>query len=213
MSTLNIAKFVILFLMLILLIQSINIIIANVFIQEEVVIKENNEISESIRKTIKYKEAESNIQLIEVNNVLESKNNTTTKVIVNQPLLELEIKKINLIRPIYDIQSSENIIDRNVTIMKESEMPNTENGNLILGAHSGIGSIAYFNDLNKLKVDDEIKIKHNNISYVYKIANIYEDLKDGRITIRRDYNKTTLTLFTCNPTNKSQYLIVIAYQK
>ena len=40
-------------------------------------------------------------------------------------------------------------------------------------------------------------------------THIYNDYKDGRITIRRDINDTTVTLFTCNLLNKNNYLVII----
>lgn len=131
----------------------------------------------------------------------------------NEALLMVEIDKINLKRSVYKVDSKENIVDKNVAIMKESDLPDIESGNLILGAHSGDGPLAYFNNLIKLRKNDEINISYNNKVYTYEVATIYDDIKDNKIVIRRDMKKTTLTLFTCKNNEKNKYLVIIAYLK
>ena len=56
----------------------------------------------------------------------------------------LEIPKIGLKRGFYNIDSRYNNIQYNVTLVQGSNMPDVQNGNLILMAHSGWASISYF---------------------------------------------------------------------
>lgn len=134
--------------------------------------------------------------------------NNGNKVIEN-PIMLLKIPKINLYNYIYDKDSIKNNIDMNIQIMKESNMPNENNGNVVLGGHSGSGPVAYFNGLVYLSIGDKIILEYFDKQYIYVVSNIYNDYKDGRITIRRDINDTTVTLFTCNLLNKNNYLVII----
>ena len=128
------------------------------------------------------------------------------------PIGMLIIDKIGLKQLFYDRYHPKNNIDENITLMKESNMPNETKGNVIIGAHSGSGYIAFFNELHSLQIDDEIKIKYQQKVYTYRVKQKYLDNKDGKIRIHRDPNLDTLTLFTCNNNDKKNYLVVIAYK-
>lgn len=124
-----------------------------------------------------------------------------------QYIAVLEIPKINLKRGVYDKTSEFNTVDKNIEILEDSDMPNINKGNFILAGHSGTGRLAFFNDLDKLDIDDEIIVYYQNIKYVYKIDNIYNVKKDGTIEIyKKDTNMITLT--TCNQENKEEQLII-----
>ncbi len=133
--------------------------------------------------------------------------------VLEKPIISLIIPKINLHNDIYDKNSIKNNIDMNVQIMKYSNMPNENNGNVVLGGHSGSGSVAYFNDLVHLSIGDEIILEYCDKKYIYVVSNIYNDYKDGRISIKRNINDTTVTLFTCNLLNKNHYLVIIGTLK
>lgn len=124
-------------------------------------------------------------------------------------VMKIIIPKVDVNNNIYDYSSPLNNIDLNVSIMKESDLPDVENGNVIIGAHSGYGPLAYFKKLNLIEIDDYVKIIYNDNTYNYRVVNKYLDEKDGSIYIRRNYNKNTLTLYTCNPNDKENFLVVI----
>ncbi len=126
------------------------------------------------------------------------------------PIMYLNIEKINVHNAVYEKNSINNDVNKNVTIMNESNLPTDKFGNVILGAHSGVGRLAYFKDFGQLEINDEITIDYDNKKYKYVIKRIYTDDKDGKIVIRRNLNKNTLTLFTCNPSDNQNYLIIIA---
>lgn len=130
------------------------------------------------------------------------------EIIEDSPIIELYIPKIKLKNLVYNLDSDLNDIDKNVVLMNGSDMPNVNNGNLILGGHSGIGKTAYFNKFNNLEIDDEIIVKYDNLLYKYNIVNIYLDDKDGRIRISQ-LNYTSIVLFTCMPGDKNNYLVII----
>ena len=122
----------------------------------------------------------------------------------------LEIPKINLNRGFVDINSEDNNISKNVTIVDSSDMPDVDKGNFILAAHSGSAYISYFNDLYKLNKGDYAYVTYRGVKYTYQITNIYTQPKTGKIGIYRDHEKTTLTLVTCTNFDKTTQTIYIA---
>ena len=122
----------------------------------------------------------------------------------------LEISKIKFRRGFYNIDSKLNTVEANIEIIKGSEMPDVTNGNLIIAGHSGTGWKAFFKDLYKLEVGDEAVVTYAGINYKYKITNIYKEKNTGTVSIKRNYDKTTLTLITCTKDDSSTQTIYIA---
>lgn len=122
----------------------------------------------------------------------------------------LEIPKISLNKGFVDINSADNNIEKNVTIIETSDMPDVDKGNFILAAHSGTAYISYFRNLYLLNKGDYAYITYNGVKYTYQITNIYLQAKTGQIGIYRDTNKTTLTLVTCTKDDEAHQTIYIA---
>lgn len=115
---------------------------------------------------------------------------------------KLIINKINLNEELFPIGSNENTIERHVSILKDS----TEDL-MIIAAHSGIGPIAYFQELDKLELNDEIILIIKDNKTVYKVKDIWEEKKNGYININKE-NTKQLILTTCSP-NKEGFQLVI----
>ena len=126
-----------------------------------------------------------------------------------RPIGTINISKINLNNNLYSINSKLNTVDKNIEVLKSSDMPDVNNGNFILAAHSGFSSIAYFYNLYKLDIGDEVIINYNNRKYVYHISKIYDVMKTGKVSIKRDKNKRAITMITCK--GKDKQLVVIGY--
>lgn len=122
----------------------------------------------------------------------------------------LEIPKIKFKRGFYNIDSSLNTVEANIEIIKGSSLPNVTNGNLIIAGHSGTGWKAFFKDLYKLEIGNEAIVTYSGLNYKYKITNIYKEKNTGTISIKRNYDKTTLTLVTCTKDDNSTQTIYIA---
>lgn len=86
-------------------------------------------------------------------------------------------------------------------------MPSEENSILFLAAHSGIGKVAFFEELDKLKLEDEIIINYQNNLYKYRIKNIWEEPKNGYIHINKTQKKE-LILTTCSPKKEKKQLVI-----
>lgn len=121
----------------------------------------------------------------------------------------LEIPKINIRRGFLNIKDKENNVNKNLQVIKGSDMPNVKNGNLIIAAHSGNSYISYFKNLYKLSNDDIAYVYFNNIKYTYKVAGKYDVEKTGKVVIHRDNKKNTLTLITCSQTDKTKQIVYI----
>lgn len=121
----------------------------------------------------------------------------------------LRINKINLIRGLVDESSNLNNIEYNVQIIKGSNMPDIVGGNLILASHSGNARISYFKNLDKLEIDDEAEVDYKNKTYTYKVVDVYDVDKNGKVEIKRNLSKTTLTLITCKRNTEKQLVVIL----
>ena len=64
-------------------------------------------------------------------------------------------------------------------------------------------------DLNKLSAGDEIMVYYLNNVYTYKVDFTYDVLKNGYVSLKRDYSKSTITLITCLGLDRQ--LVVVGY--
>lgn len=119
----------------------------------------------------------------------------------------LKIDKIKLYEPLYEKNSTHNNVEENITILEESILPEKENSIIFLAAHSGTGDIAYFENLDKLKIGDEIKLEYNNTMYIYEIIDIWEEDKNGYIHVNKK-EENQLILTTCSPTTENKQLVI-----
>lgn len=124
-------------------------------------------------------------------------------------IAELTIPKIGLVRGLVSIDSPYNDVDHNITIIGGSEMPNVDKSNLILASHSGNCYYCYFNQLYRVEMGDEASVTYRNTKYTYKVVDIYNVSKNGQVTIRRNKNKTILTLITCTKNSKTEQTVYI----
>lgn len=147
---------------------------------------------------------------IKVNIVSIDNENTINNEGVNNYLGVISIPKINLEQGFYDIDNPMNNVDKNIELISNSNMPDVENGTLILAAHSGNDRVSYFNKLYKLNIDDEIEIIYNKSKYLYKLIDIYEVEKTGSITLHNINNITSLVLVTCSNFNNDLQVVYIS---
>ena len=86
-------------------------------------------------------------------------------------------------------------------------MPNEFYSHLFLASHSGSNYNAYFNNLSKLELNDEIYLLFNGVKYTYEVNNIFEVEKDGKIEINDTNNVKMLTLITCHIGTNKQIVV------
>ena len=120
----------------------------------------------------------------------------------------IKIPKIGVEKGLCKKGSSCNNGNQNIQILNEASYPDVANGNFILAGHSGSGRTAYFKNVHKLKIDDEINVVYGGYEYKYKIVNIYDIDKTGTASIVRNREKTTLTLITCRHNTNKQIIVI-----
>ena len=120
----------------------------------------------------------------------------------------IKIPKIGLEKGLANKGSYYNNVNRNILVVKESDMPDKDKGNVILAGHSGNGRTAYFKNLHKLERDDEVSIFYNGNEYKYKVLNHYDIEKTGTANIVRNAEKSTLTLITCRHNTNKQIIYI-----
>lgn len=171
-------------------------------INEKTVIKEDIKIEEYIQET--------NTELVENTDAEKTKEETKQETPKIEYLMVLEIPKINLKKGLNNINSKYNNVSYNIQILKESSMPDVENGNLILAGHNGSSSVSFFRNLEKLKKDNDVFIYYNGFKYRYKIDKFYDVNKTGKVSIKRE-NKTSITLITCKKGTNDKQVVYIGY--
>lgn len=121
----------------------------------------------------------------------------------------LEIPSIGVKRGFLNINDKNNVVNKNIQVIEKSDMPDIKNGNLIIAAHSGSGRVSYFKNLYKLTTSDTAYIHYNGVKYTYRVVNRYEVEKAGEVVIKRNNDKTTLTLISCSQTDKTKQIVYI----
>src|SRR5574344_499476 len=121
----------------------------------------------------------------------------------------LEIPSIGIKRGFLNINDKNNVVNKNIQVIEKSDMPDIKNGNLIIAAHSGSGRVSYFKNLYKLATSDTAYIHYNGVKYTYSVVNRYEVEKTGEVVIKRNNDKTTLTLISCSQTDKTKQIVYI----
>lgn len=115
----------------------------------------------------------------------------------------LEIKKINLLSPIVEGVSEENL-KYSIAHFENSSLPDEE-GNCVLGAHNNVyGSI--FENLNELEVGDIIELNYKNKVYKYKVFT-KKVIEPTDFTLLEKGEGKEITLVTC--TNRAKNRLVV----
>ena len=149
----------------------------------------------------------------EVNSYLNNYNEDVGYINKEEYLGILEIKKIKLKKGFYKLNSNLNNVDKNIMIVSSSDMPNVNNGNLILASHSGNSSVSYFRYLDKLDMEDIASIYYLGKKYDYKLINYYDVNKNGSVQIIRNNDINTLTLITCKKNTDKQTVFIFELNK
>ena len=165
-----------------------------------------NQVSQDKKKVDEFMNGQDETEIVEIDgegNFFEEVKNDYDYVGV------LEIPSIDFMKGFHEYGNINNHVDKNLEVIEPSDMPNVVNSNLIIAAHSGTGSKAFFKNLHKVKVDDLVNVYYEGVIYVYKVVDIYEVDKTGEVEINRNGNNTTLTLITCKPKDDTKQIVVI----
>lgn len=151
-----------------------------------------------------YIDYQNNIEVINDNELLMEKFYTKRK---SEYVAILEIPNIKFKRGLYNKESSNNIIDKNIVFLNSSDMPSEINSRVVIVGHSGDDSNSYFKNLYKLKRTNLMHLYYENYKYTYKISDIYEVKKTGTIALESKKDISTLVLVTCKGYTKQLVII------
>ncbi len=120
----------------------------------------------------------------------------------------LNIPKINLSQKIYNKNSKDNNLDKGILVLDETNYLEEDHSKIILAAHSGSHHASYFENLDKLSLNDEISIKRDDKIYYYRIIDKYLEEKDGDIEFR-NYDENYIVLTTCDTKDKTKQVVIV----
>lgn len=120
------------------------------------------------------------------------------------PIAILEIPKINL--KVVVAEGVENdIIKYAVGHFKETVMPG-EVGNCALAGHRNYDTGEFFLKINKLKVDDEIKISTHENTFTYKVTESFTVAPEDTYVLDKS-DEAIITLVTCTYDGKERLIV------
>lgn len=120
----------------------------------------------------------------------------------------LSIPKLSFQKGFYQIDSLKNDVNQNIQVLSSSEMPNVKGSSLILAAHIGKSYLGYFNNLDKLTINDTIDIYYQDKQYQYEVFNIKEIPKTGYLSFNKNVHENYLILTTCSKMKNHQLVIM-----
>lgn len=167
-------------------------------------IKENEKDKKQVEKFINEMNNENDTEIVQETF---KKSNSTSYT--EKYLMAIEIPKIRLKKGIYNKNSEYNSVKYGLQIMKQSNMPDTKYGNVILASHSGSSNISYFDKLDKIEFGDKVYIYYQGDKYIYIIDYVYEQEKNGDVKIIKDKSQTTISLITCKKNSKDKQLVYV----
>lgn len=131
----------------------------------------------------------------------------------NNYMAVLEIPKINLKRGIFDRNNIYNNVNKNVYMLKETILPDENDiSHIILAAHAGNSYRAFFKNLKKLEMNDNIYFYYKGIKYIYEVINKYEIKKTGKFEFKQS-NNSDITLISCINGTRKQIVYVATLVK
>lgn len=195
--------------LVIIIFSLVSISISFFIITYKIFSKYQNELNNDIQVE-KYFEIENNPKddVLDINNNDNAKTVESVKKIEENYIGILSIEKIGFQRGFYKIDSKLNNVNKNIEVLKSSNMPDVYHGNLIIAGHSGTSKTAYFKNLNKLEIGDIAKVNYQAKTYKYELVKIYEIAKTSNASIIRNQNKNTLTLITCKRKSNQQLIFI-----
>ncbi len=120
------------------------------------------------------------------------------------PIAILEIPKINL-KVVVAEGVEKDIIKYAVGHFEETVMPG-ELGNCALAGHRNFDTGEFFLKINKLKVDDEIKISTHENTFTYKVTESFTVAPEDTYVLDKS-DEAIITLVTCTYDGKERLIV------
>jgi len=121
----------------------------------------------------------------------------------------LSIKKIGIERQVVFTNDIMSTMKNDIALYHTSSYPGEE-GTTILLAHSGNVSYAFFKDLDKLDLADEIVILYGGVCYKYKVNEIKIVNEESVKFLENNKKGSSVVLITCKKGDNTKRLVIIA---
>ncbi|MGE5613687.1 MAG: sortase [Bacillota bacterium] len=119
----------------------------------------------------------------------------------------IQIKKIKIKSPIVEGVKESNL-RAGIGHIPGTAMPG-QLGNCALAGHRSYTFGKFFNQLDKLKIGDEIIINTKKEDLVYEVNNILIVTPDDTSVLKESKNKSTITLITCTPIYVASHRLIV----
>jgi len=138
-------------------------------------------------------------------NSKETKNDDFSNIKAGDEIAIINIESIDLNTVVVE-SIEKQYLNHYVCHFENSAMPG-ENGNFSLAGHSSYRYNEVFNELHKIKLDDEIIIKTLNNKFTYIVKDIFEVNPEDTFVLDQDNDIKELTIVTC--TNKGKDRLIV----
>lgn len=125
----------------------------------------------------------------------------------------IHIPDINVLLPIHH-GVSEEVLDKGVGHIHATALPvGGEGTHAVLTGHTGLSHAKMFNDLPKLKRDDEFYLEILGETLAYQIMDIKVVLPDDVSSLHREEGKDKVTLVTCTPYGLNSHRLLVTGER
>ena len=125
-----------------------------------------------------------------------------SKVRINKKIIYID--KINLSKEVVKADKNFGNLKNNLVYYNDFNV----NNKIIIFGHSGNGHNAYFKDLYKLSIDDEVIIYDNGKEYKYILVNKYLIDEYDNYILKEEENSKKMLLVTCDNIDDSKRLVI-----
>ena len=125
----------------------------------------------------------------------------------------VEIKKINVLLPIYEGTDDKTLL-KGIGHLEKTTMPTNKYAyHSVFVGHTGITSKKFFDDLDKLKVGDNFSITVLDERFDYKVCKIKKVLPGETKELKVQSNKQLVTLVTCTPKYVNSHRLLVTGER
>lgn len=122
----------------------------------------------------------------------------------------IEIPKIDLKKELYAIGDIRNDVNKNLLVHEISEFRKDGASMIVIAGHSGTSKVAYFRNLYRLEVGDEVKLYYGGNCYQYLVREIESQEKTGKLYLKNYQGLGVIVLITCTKNDDKHQTIYYA---
>ena len=101
-------------------------------------------------------------------------------------------------------------VNKNLLVHEISEFRKDGASMIVIAGHSGTSKVAYFRNLYKLEVGDEVKLYYGGNCYQYLVREIESQEKTGKLYLKNYQGLGVIVLITCTKNDDKHQTIYYA---